>query len=461
MLLMPSLAYKLHIANPVASNTINFSTLNSSRNFIYDTKYKRPEIEFLKYNEEGNLLELIDYSNVSTSYLWGYRNRLPIAEVRNVSYTDVESTLTASTINNLKNNVVTESVIRSTINNLRTSVDRKVTTYTHDVLYGLKSSTDPSNISSFYNYDGLGRLKTLTDKDNNILKNYRYQYASATGGTGCTVVAPTITSAPASSGCSTVLTASACAGGTITWSNSQTGGSITVPSVSSPTYTATCTTTCTSPASNSLAGLTLPSGWNGVEIGAVLNGCLLLGNSQVTMKSNSSTIGIGGSTVDNHYFYQKTYSGNVTIMAKIVSMTNSGGVRVGLMFKGNTGASSQFYSIVQQGDNIIGKIYREADNNVANILQYTSVPTNVWLKIKKVGNVIQAYYSTAANPSISDDIGWIENLTGGVPPTPPNITWGSSFVVGTTISNTSSINPAEVIFSNVLIDNNGVLENPF
>ena len=178
-LFMPSKAYKLHIANPVASNTVSFSALNLSRNFVYDSKYKRPEIEFLKYNEEGNLLELIDYSNVSTSYLWGYRNRLPIAEVRNLSYTDIESTLTAATISTLKNNVVTEATIRNTINNLRTSVDRKVTTYTHDVVYGLKSSTDPSNIPSFYNYDGLGRLKTLTDRDNNILKSYGYQYAGA------------------------------------------------------------------------------------------------------------------------------------------------------------------------------------------------------------------------------------------------------------------------------------------
>jgi hypothetical protein len=193
--------------------------LNLSRNFMYDTKYKRPEIEFLKYNEEGNLLELIDYSNVSTSYLWGYRNCLPIADVKNLSYIDIESNLTAVTINNLKNNVVTESVIRSTINNLRTSVDRKVTSYTHDVVYGLKSSTDPSNIPSFYSYDGLERLKILTDKDNNILKSYGYQYAGAsTGGGGCTVVAPIITAAPASTGCNTVLTASACSG-IIIWSN--------------------------------------------------------------------------------------------------------------------------------------------------------------------------------------------------------------------------------------------------
>ena len=165
-----------------------------------------------------------------------------------------------------------------------------------------------------------------------------------------------------------------------------------MPSVVSPVYTATCTTTCASLASNALAGLNLPSGWTPTEVGASLNGCLLVGTNQVTMRSNPTTNGIGGSTVDNHYFYQKTYSGNVTIIAKINGMTVSGGVRAGLMFKGNTGASSKFYAIVQQGDinNIVGKIYRETDNNTANILQFTNASANVWLKIKKVGNVIQA-----------------------------------------------------------------------
>jgi hypothetical protein len=236
--------------------------------------------------------------------------------------------------------------------------------------------------------------------------------------------------------------------------------SITVPSVVSPVYTATCTTTCASPASNALAGLNLPSGWTPTEVGATLNGCLLVGTNQVTMRSNPTTNGIGGSTVDNHYFYQKTYSGNVTIIAKIASKSNSSGVRVGLMFKTNTGASSQFYAIVQQGnDNIVGKIYRETDNNTANILQFTNAPANVWLKIKKVGNVIQAYYSTAANPSISNDTGWIEDLSDTGLPLPPNITWGSNFVVGATISNTSTISPAEVVFTNLQIDDNGNISN--
>jgi RHS Repeat len=338
----------------------------------------------------------------------------------------------------------------------------QTTSYDYKLLVGMISQTNPRGLTSTFEYDALNRVQTVKDAEGKIVKNYTYQYASdaPSGGGSCTTPAPVITSVPASMGCNSVLSASTCTSGTINWSNGQTGTSITVPSVVSPVYTATCTTTCASPASNALAGLNLPSGWTPTEVGATLNGCLLVGTNQVTMRSNPTTNGIGGSTVDNHYFYQKTYSGNVTIVAKIASKSNSSGVRVGLMFKTNTGASSQFYAIVQQGnDNIVGKIYRETDNNTANILQFTNAPANVWLKIKKVGNVIQAYYSTVANPSISNDTGWIEDLSGAGLPSPPNIVWGSSFVVGTTISNTSTISPAEVVFTNVQIDDNGTISN--
>ena len=426
-----------------------------------DTHYTS-EINFTNYDDKGNIREYALRGTRKSAFLWGYKSLYPLAEIKEATFAQVTAALstfgqTPATLASEEN----ETTLQSYMGQLRAALPNAfVNAYTYLPLVGLSTVTDFNGYKNTYQYDVFKRLQTVKDHLGNILKNYAYQYQNdAVVVGGCTTPAPVISSAPAAAGCQSVLTASTCAGGTINWSNGQTGTSITVPSVVSPVYTATCTTTCTSPASNALAGLNSPSGWTPVEVGASLNGCLLAGTNQVTMRANPTTNGIGGSTVDNHYFYQKTYSGNVTIVAKIASMTNSGGVRVGLMFKGNTGASAKFFTIVQQGDNIVGKIYREADNNTANILSYTSVPQNVWLKIKKVGNVIQAYYSTAANPSISNDTDWIENLSGGVPPTPPNIVWGNSFVVGTTISNTSTIVPAEVVFTNVQIDDNGTISN--
>jgi hypothetical protein len=66
------------------------------------------------------------------------------------------------------------------------------------------------------------------------------------------------------------------------------------------------------------------------------------------------------------------------------------------------------------------------------------------------------------NPSIGNEGDWIEVLPNVLNPA-PNITWGANFLIGLSFTNAigSGIPTAQVIFSNVQIDNNGVLENSF
>jgi hypothetical protein len=63
--------------------------------------------------------------------------------------------------------------------------------------------------------------------------------------------------------------------------------------------------------SNVLAGLNLPSGWSPVETGTGVNGCTILGNSQVQMNTAPSG-GIGGPDPNTYYFMNKQYTGNVS-----------------------------------------------------------------------------------------------------------------------------------------------------
>jgi YD repeat-containing protein len=51
-----------------------------------------------------------------------------------------------------------------------------VTTYTYSPLFGITSETDPSGKITYYEYDGLGRLKLIRDQNNNILKKFDYKY---------------------------------------------------------------------------------------------------------------------------------------------------------------------------------------------------------------------------------------------------------------------------------------------
>ncbi|SCW88243.1 hypothetical protein, partial [Mucilaginibacter sp. NFR10] len=52
----------------------------------------------------------------------------------------------------------------------------QMTTYTYTPLIGVTSSIDPKNNASYYEYDGLGRLQNIRDKDGNIVKHTDYHY---------------------------------------------------------------------------------------------------------------------------------------------------------------------------------------------------------------------------------------------------------------------------------------------
>lgn len=66
----------------------------------------------------------------------------------------------------------------------------RMTTYNFTPLVGMTSQTDVGNRVTYYQYDGLSRLKRIRDQDYNILKTFDYQYQIPAGcGTGCSVLA--------------------------------------------------------------------------------------------------------------------------------------------------------------------------------------------------------------------------------------------------------------------------------
>ncbi len=106
-----------------------------------------------KYDNYGNPIHIIKDGIYNTVYLWGYKGKYIVAEIKNATYAEVKAAL---------GNVAPESLSglaspnMTTINGLRTRLtDASVTTYVYKPLYGIESVTDPGGITSYYTYDDL------------------------------------------------------------------------------------------------------------------------------------------------------------------------------------------------------------------------------------------------------------------------------------------------------------------
>lgn len=186
----------------------------------------RLKLEYEYYPVTNTTKEIIPSNAPKKSYLWGYGNTLPIAEVLNasadevlfVSFEDENGTLesvgnrartghkywnsgsydfmthagfspgTALKMSywyweNNKWNFSGVVDFNNALNNGSRLDDIRVfpygspmVTYTYDPLIGVTTVTGPSNITSYYEYDAFGRLEIVRDADQNIVNHYKYHY---------------------------------------------------------------------------------------------------------------------------------------------------------------------------------------------------------------------------------------------------------------------------------------------
>jgi len=147
-----------------------------------------PRIRFY-FDADGNIIErqkLTDSTGVnyiSTSYIWGYDNKYPIAKVENASRSVVFSNASLSGyLDQLDNYTAIDDsnreVFRLLNENIRGSLpdDVMITTYTYDPLIGVTSITDPRGYTTYYEYDEFNRLKQVKDGDGKILSKNEYHY---------------------------------------------------------------------------------------------------------------------------------------------------------------------------------------------------------------------------------------------------------------------------------------------
>lgn len=160
---------------------IPFSQLGM-QNYYYSTPtavyaaMNVPEYTY-QYDNDGNLVEISYNGTVLASYLWGYKGSHPIAEIKGVSYTELCTSLPqllqpSALLNRY-------DLTESDLNTIRTTfAGHDVTTLTYNWLIGAGTMTDPRGVTTRFTYDGYGRLDSVKDFNDYLIKKYQYHYAN-------------------------------------------------------------------------------------------------------------------------------------------------------------------------------------------------------------------------------------------------------------------------------------------
>jgi YD repeat-containing protein len=166
---LPAKSYQSKLTSPASS----FTPFNGT---VLDPSYQSsPDVEYLSYNTYGNTCEIKRRNGITTSYLWGYNHTYPVAEITGADYATASSYITQSVLDAATGNG-DDAALRAHLNNLRSIPNALVNTYTYKPVVGISSQTDANGRTTYYQYDGMGRLSLIRDKDNNILKKFCYNY---------------------------------------------------------------------------------------------------------------------------------------------------------------------------------------------------------------------------------------------------------------------------------------------
>jgi hypothetical protein len=136
------------------------------------------EATFDLYDSKGNLEQMTPRSGVVTSYIWGYNQLYPVAQIIGRGYNDAITT-SGINVNNLSG-IPDDGSGQSELDLLRSLTNTSVTTYLYRPYTGVSIQTDPRGKYTYYYYDNVGRLSLVKDNDGKVLKKFCYTYAGRT-----------------------------------------------------------------------------------------------------------------------------------------------------------------------------------------------------------------------------------------------------------------------------------------
>lgn len=144
----------------------------------------RTEISYDQYDAKGNLQQYTTKDGVSTVIIWGYKGTQPIAKIEGAKLTDISQSLinsiiTASDADADAGANNDETPFFTAFKEFRNSLPNyQISTYSYDLLIGVRSITPPSGITEVYIYDTANRLKEIRENNatGKLLKEFQYNY---------------------------------------------------------------------------------------------------------------------------------------------------------------------------------------------------------------------------------------------------------------------------------------------
>ncbi|RYF22084.1 MAG: hypothetical protein EOO42_09410 [Flavobacteriales bacterium] len=118
----------------------------------------------------GHPLEIEQESGIKKVYIWGYNSSQIIAEIDNISYSAIPSSLITEA--QVASDSGDEAQLLIKLSNLRSAPQLAaayISTFTYKPLVGIISSTDARGYRTTYEYDTNNRLKATKDQAGNIL----------------------------------------------------------------------------------------------------------------------------------------------------------------------------------------------------------------------------------------------------------------------------------------------------
>lgn len=153
----------------------NLFVLNHVSMATGNSAYEK-RIEYLRYNDNGNPLFIKNDGNMQ-SFIWSYKGQYPIAEIKGLDYTQIESVLGSSNIASFEDLNPGKTEVDNFINPLRVAFpDVHITSLSFSPLRGVTSQTDVRGVPGYYEYDAYHRLKHIKDANGYVLKSLDYEY---------------------------------------------------------------------------------------------------------------------------------------------------------------------------------------------------------------------------------------------------------------------------------------------